>query len=72
MTEVLCSSPNIGTNLPDNVGRQTEGNSMKSTWFRVLKQLNITEEMQVNLLALLLNDQYILITGVRDTIVNTW
>jgi hypothetical protein len=64
--------PNIGTHLPDNVGRQTEGNSMKSTWFRVLKQLNIKEEMQVNLLALALNDQYITNTDVRDKIVTIW
>ena len=30
MIEVICSSPNIGTHLPDNVARQTEGNSTKS------------------------------------------
>jgi hypothetical protein len=63
---------NIGTHLRDNVARQIEGNSMKSTWFRVLKQINIQEELQVDLVALLLNDQYISKTYVRDAILSTW
>jgi hypothetical protein len=62
----------IGTHLQDNVGHQKEGNSMKDTWFRVLKHLNVKEVMQVTLVKLLLNNQCIWNTYIWDAIVTKW
>jgi hypothetical protein len=72
--------PIIGTHLQDNVDHQREGNSMKSTWFSVLKHLNFKEsdtsditgtvDFKIKLLEQLLNDQCISNTDLWDAIVS--